>query len=270
MFRVLSLGVGVQSSTLALMIARGHVPMVDVALFADTGDEPQEVYEYYDYLIPLLPFKVHIVRAGRLSVVSTTLRTSKLSGNTYLQSSIPAFIRNASGKRGMGVRQCTRNHKIDPINRWIRKAAGVKRGTKSPVVTTLIGISLDEVIRMKPSQQPWIKNEWPLVDLHMTRQDCLNWMSDHGYKEPPRSACVFCPYKSDREWQRLKIGDPRAFFEAQAYEAVLQKAYAKSTALTGTPFLHNSMVTLGEVDFTVSTKNQVDAFNNECEGMCGV
>jgi hypothetical protein len=35
--RILSLGAGVQSSTLALMINKGEVPMVDAAIFADTG-----------------------------------------------------------------------------------------------------------------------------------------------------------------------------------------------------------------------------------------
>jgi len=35
--RILSLGAGVQSSTLALMIEKNLVPMVDCAIFADTG-----------------------------------------------------------------------------------------------------------------------------------------------------------------------------------------------------------------------------------------
>ena len=48
--RVLSLGAGVQSSTLALMIEHGEVPMVDCAIFADTGDEPKEVYKWLDFL----------------------------------------------------------------------------------------------------------------------------------------------------------------------------------------------------------------------------
>lgn len=45
MIRVLSLGAGVQSSTLALMIARGELPPVDCAIFSDTGWEPKAVYE---------------------------------------------------------------------------------------------------------------------------------------------------------------------------------------------------------------------------------
>lgn len=43
--RVLSLGAGVQSTTLVLMAAHGVVgPMPDCAIFADTGWEPKAVY----------------------------------------------------------------------------------------------------------------------------------------------------------------------------------------------------------------------------------
>ena len=48
--RVLSLGAGVQSSTLALMIEKGEIPMVDCAIFADVKGEPQEVYKWLDWL----------------------------------------------------------------------------------------------------------------------------------------------------------------------------------------------------------------------------
>lgn len=48
--RVLSLGAGVQSSTLALMSARGDLPRLDYAVFADTGWEPARVYAWLDWL----------------------------------------------------------------------------------------------------------------------------------------------------------------------------------------------------------------------------
>ena len=38
--RVLSLGAGVQSSTLALMCAAGEIEAPEIAIFADTQDEP--------------------------------------------------------------------------------------------------------------------------------------------------------------------------------------------------------------------------------------
>lgn len=270
MKRFLSLGAGVQSSTLALMIARGELPMVDAAIFADTGDEPQEVYRWLEFLRNNVPFPIHTVSAGRLSVESTTLRTSKKSGNTYLRSSIPVFITNTNGQRGMSVRQCTREHKIDPINKLLRKLADVPRGCKEQRVTVLIGISLDEFRRMKPSPHKWIKTEWPLIDARMTRQDCLNWMEANNYPSPPRSACVFCPYKSDAEWRRLKTDHRADFLVAVEYEKLLQSSYEQSTALSGIPFLHASRVPLGDVDFSENASKQVDMFNDECEGMCGV
>ncbi len=45
--RVLSLGAGVQSTTLALMAARGEIEAPDCAIFADTGDEPAQVARFH-------------------------------------------------------------------------------------------------------------------------------------------------------------------------------------------------------------------------------
>jgi 3'-phosphoadenosine 5'-phosphosulfate sulfotransferase (PAPS reductase)/FAD synthetase len=46
--RVLSLGAGVQSTTLLLLAAQRHLPPLDAAIFADTGWEPHAVYEHLD------------------------------------------------------------------------------------------------------------------------------------------------------------------------------------------------------------------------------
>lgn len=265
--RILSLGAGVQSSTLALMIARGEIEPVECAIFADTGDEPTDVYRYLDYLKAILPFPVHRVSAGRLSDSSTTVKTAK-SGNTYLVSMVPAHIARQNASKGMQVRHCTRNHKIDPINRKVRELAVVPRGCKTVMAQVLVGISLDEAIRMKPSQKTWIENTWPLVERRITRQQCLDWMDHHGYPRPPRSACVFCPYHSDAEWTRLKTNDPDGFLAAVRYEARLQESYRQASALDGVPYLHSTLRPLDEVDFTAD--RQVDMFGNECEGICGV
>ena len=66
MKRFLSLGAGVQSSTLALMIAHGELEPVDAAIFADTGWEPKKVYAWLDWLEKQLPFPVHRVQRGNL------------------------------------------------------------------------------------------------------------------------------------------------------------------------------------------------------------
>ena len=63
---VISLGAGVQSSTMAIMAAKGDLPTVDVAIFADTGNEPKAVYTYLNYLSNILPFPIFKVRKGNI------------------------------------------------------------------------------------------------------------------------------------------------------------------------------------------------------------
>jgi 3'-phosphoadenosine 5'-phosphosulfate sulfotransferase (PAPS reductase)/FAD synthetase len=66
MKRFLSLGAGVQSSTVALMIAHGELEPVEAAIFADTGWESPKVYEWLEWLEKQLPFPVHRVQRGNL------------------------------------------------------------------------------------------------------------------------------------------------------------------------------------------------------------
>jgi hypothetical protein len=91
--RILSLGAGAQSTTLALMAAHGEIgPMPDCAIFADTGWEPKAVYEHLAWLRSpnVLPFPVHIVSAG-------DLRADIVAGARGERwASIPAFTRNVT------------------------------------------------------------------------------------------------------------------------------------------------------------------------------
>lgn len=67
--KVLSLGAGVQSTVLALMNAEGILPKLDAAIFADTGWEPQAVYDHLDRLeveLNRAGIPLHRVSAGNL------------------------------------------------------------------------------------------------------------------------------------------------------------------------------------------------------------
>ena len=71
LLRALSLGAGVQSTTLALMAAQGEIsPMPDCAIFADTQSEPKAVYEHLSWLMSpnVLPFPVHVETLGNLGI----------------------------------------------------------------------------------------------------------------------------------------------------------------------------------------------------------
>lgn len=273
---IISLGAGVQSSTMALMAACGEItPMPKAAIFADTKAEPQSVYTWLDWLEKQLPFPVYRVTEGKgLTERITTIRTNKKTGNIYYSNMIPAYVLNADGSKGLVGRACTFDFKITPINRMVRKLAKIKRGQKTVGVVQWIGISLDEVQRMKESRDPWSKHIWPLIDKGMKRADCLRWMEKHFHRTPPRSACIYCPFRSDHEWRRLKINEPEAFAKAIDVEKKIQAIHKTVTTpgkFIGIPFLHASLKPIGEVDFsTEEERGQGNLFTNECEGTCGV
>ncbi|WP_202367912.1 hypothetical protein [Mesorhizobium sp. L-2-11] len=268
--RVLSLGAGVQSTTLALMAAHGHFGSLDCAIFADTGWEPAAVYEHLRWLMSpnVLPFPVHIVSARNL-------RESLIAaGDGKRWASIPAFTRTVDRRGNISIgmirRQCTTTSKIEPIRRKVRELAGLtrKRSPTYPVVHQWLGISMDEVVRMKPSRAAWQLNRFPLIESRMTRKDCLDWLKSHGYPKPPKSACIGCPFHSDAMWRSMRNNDRAAWDDAVEVDRAIRTGLR---GIRGEVFLHRSGVPLDEVDLsTAADHGQLDLWPNECEGMCGL
>ena len=267
-FRVISLGAGVQSSTMALMAARGELePMPDCAIFADTQSEPAAVYKYLDWLETQLPFPVHRVTAGSLreQIILAMKGRSRMDAR-------PPFFTNGGG---MLHRQCTQDFKILPIIKKVRELIGLKRGQrgpKHPVVEQWIGISSDEAIRMKPSRLAFIKHRWPLIEKEMHRHHCLRWCEERQYPRPTKSACTFCPYTDNARWRDMKVNDPVSFADAVAIDKVIRPGVPGPKRPPGVAWwAHRDLVPLDEVDLsTAEDHGQLNMFNNECEGMCGV
>ena len=260
MLHVISLGAGVQSTTMALMAAHGEIkPTPDCAIFADTGWEPKAVYEHLKWLRSwsVLPFPVWIVTAGNLR--ADQLRRANVSGSRV--SAVPWYTVSPRGKQGMGQRQCTKAYKLKPIRAKIVEMLG---GRPKGGCELWIGISLDEASRMKPSQVGYAVNRWPLIEKRMTRRDCLRWMVEQGYPPPPKSSCIGCPYHSDNQWRALP---PDEFADAVA----LDRAIRNQPGFPATQYMHRSLKPLDQVDLSTPDEwGQADLFNNECEGMCGV
>lgn len=273
LFHIISLGAGVQSSTMALMAAHGEIgPMPDAAIFADTQAEPASVYRWLDWLELQLPFPVYRVTAGDLARHALDLRTTK-DGRLYSKTNVPFFTKAIEdGSRGkIRFRSCTADFKIAPIRKKSKELAGIKRGQKTVAIIQWIGISRDEATRMKPSRDAWVEHRWPLIEMGITRAGCLAWMESKGYPTPPRSSCVFCPFHNNSEWRRLRDEEPEEFKRAADFEYELQMGKAASTNFRTVPFLHKSCVPLEAVDLsTEKERGQANLFENECEGMCGV
>ena len=98
---------------------------------------------------------------------------------------------------------------------------------------------------MRPSRLAWMSIRYPLaMELRMSRQDCKSWMKKMGYSEPPRSACVGCPYHSDDEWRFIKEHSFSEWLDAVKFDESIRK----SGGLSSETFLHRSCVPLAEVD----------------------
>jgi hypothetical protein len=265
MERYLSLGAGVQSSTLALMIAHGEIPMVNAAIFADTGWEPRKVYDWLDWLEKQLPFPVYRVASGNLrnDIIAATNNT----GKTFR--SVPWHLLKPNGETAMNSRQCTAEYKIKPVHRKLRELMGYASRKRIPANSCqmLMGISLDEVFRMKPSWHKWLVHQWPLIDAGMARHDCLSWMERKGYPSPPKSSCIGCPFHNNDEWRNIKT-DSEAWEDAVMLDKLIR---TPQHGFKSQQFMHRDRVPLDEVDLsTAADHGQVDMFNNECEGMCGI
>ena len=157
-----------------------------------------------------------------------------------------------------------------PIRRKVRELAGLtrRRSPDHPIVEQWIGISLDEVIRMKPSFESWQVNRWPLVEQRMSRQDCLTWLRRYGYPEPPKSSCIGCPFHSDTMWRAMRDDDAEAWADAIAVDRMIRSGLR---GVRGEVYLHRQAIPLDQADLsTAADHGQLDLWGNECEGMCGV
>ena len=264
---IISLGAGVQSSTMALKAACGEFPRPDCAIFADTGYEPKSVYNYLDYLKDILPYPVHIVRKGN---IKDDMLNSIDNGTRF--PTAPFFTKNAdTGKKGMLRRQCTNDYKIQPIRKKIRELCNVgyrKHFPKDQYVEQWIGISTDEVMRMKPARDKYIHNRHPLIEAKLSRQDRINWLKEKKLLLPEKSACIVCPYHNDAYWHFMKTERVEEFADAVEFD---KKIRTGSRKIRDELFLHRSCKPLDQVEFKKEDKSkQIDMFNNECGGMCGV
>lgn len=262
--RAISLGAGVQSSTLLLMVREGELE-AECAVFADTGWEPAAVYHHLDWLDSVSTIPIYRVSRGNI-------RRDALGDGRFV--SMPIYTLGETGDEGIGRRQCTREYKVDPIGAKLRELLGAAPRCRIPpgAAESLIGLSLDEVARMKPSRNAWVVNRWPLIERRMTRQDCVLWLQRRGYPIPPKSSCVGCPYHDNSYWRDMRDRRPEEWEDACGFDEALRSRVGRyGSSFRGLSFLHRDRIPLRAVDLsTVEDAGQLDLFQAECEGMCGI
>lgn len=263
----LSLGAGVQSTTLLLLAAEGVLPKPDVAIFADTRWEPAAVYRQLDRLAAVAAeagIELHRVSKGNLRADATD------PGHRY--ASVPYFIRNPDGTDGIGRRQCTAEYKLAPISRKVRELLGAKAPQyrcvpAGRVCEQWIGFSTDEIGRVSDKRRVrYLTNRYPLLDLGMSRKDCLRYLAARGWGDTVKSACIGCPFHGNRAWRDLRDNRPDEWAAAVAFDHAIRNGGARGQHLRGTAFLHRSRVPLDQAPIDRVTRaehrdNQIDVLD---------
>jgi len=270
LIKILSLGAGVQSTTVLLMSCKGELPKLDAAIFSDTQWEPREVYEHLEWLKTESEkhgITVYTVTNGNLRDEALKVRVSE-AGNKYSKPALPYQIKNPDGSLGKGLRHCTMDYKIVPVNRKIKEDFVKPRfGSlpSEPVVEIWFGISTDEKQRARVSTEKWADFHYPLLlDKPMARYQCDEWLKkNYPERYIPRSSCIGCPFHSNDEWRRVKAR-PEEWADAVDFD----KRIRLMGCFAGQPYLHFSAVPLDEADLGENS-SQGD-WVNECMGMCGV
>lgn len=191
-FRVIAWGRGIPSTTMAVMSALGDLEHVDAVLHCDPGWEHSGTYEIGDW------YSTWLKKHGIYTEIIPTGDIRIDGAKEHIH--IPFW----TIKGGPLLRKCTGHFKIQPQRRRIRELRGF-HPSKAPApppksIEQWIGFTIEEWSRMKHSNVQFIVNRWPLIELNMTRQDCTNYLTEHGLPLPPPSSCIGCPYKSASRW----------------------------------------------------------------------
>lgn len=238
-YHALSLGAGVNSTALLHLVIDEKQPLDDV-VFADTGAEKPETYEYLNaWIVPYL--EKHGIRFTTVKAKETLIERC-LRGHT-----IP----------DRRYRWSTRDYKIRPIYKYLKPHA--------PVVCYL-GIAADEAQRVKQENRvDWLTRKWPLIDHGLGREGCARLIRAHDWPVPPKSGCWFCPFQRVSEWRELYRDNPSLFKQAVQLEKNGSR-YPEFALVDGT--LDRLAERFEKEAKAAKEQSSLDQYAEECEGFC--
>lgn len=278
------------------MALAGEFEKPDLVVFADTGDEPESVYENVerardwcasagvDFAIVSSGMRLSEWEKNGVHVPLRTVSTRPHEKTVYAlmdangmeveQADDPDLLTDTAregcrvekrvvieppGTEGMLFRTCTSRFKTEPIQALMRS-----RGWKEEGIELWLGMTTDEIRRVKPSRLGWITHRWPLIERDMRRSDCEAFLRRTLRAMPVmKSACVFCPFRSPESWRTLKGND---LARAVAYDESIRKARAADGYDS---YVHRALMPVAEAldDGTIS----LFALDDGCEdGVCEV
>jgi 3''-phosphoadenosine 5''-phosphosulfate sulfotransferase (PAPS reductase)/FAD synthetase and related enzymes len=211
---IVPLSGGKDSTALAVYLSMTYPDLPFEYVFADTGAELPETYEYFERLEHVLGKK--ITRITALDMLGVSERFARSPFDVALYEYFAGFLPSPRS------RWCTRMLKIHPFERYVG----------SDKAYSYIAIRADEkrsgyTGNGRPvmiSEEPNITPVYPFKDDGITIGDVQRILDDTGlgmpkyYEWRSRSGCYFCFYQQIGEWQGLKERHPDLFEKACSYE----------------------------------------------------
>ena len=104
-------------------------------------------------------------------------------------------------------RWCTDKFKVRVINKYIERPC-----------FSLIGISIDEKHRASISTETGVENSYPLIEMGINRDGCIEIIKKAGLPIPMKSGCWFCPFQRVGQWKKLYRKHRELYRKAKALE----------------------------------------------------
>lgn len=262
--RIFSFGGGVQSVAALALQSMGKLSY-DKFVFANVGDDaenPETLLYYRGVVIPFAQRNgIEIVETQRLKKGEPySLLEAIRADNRSIP--IPVFMGNGAP----GRRTCTQDWKIGVVDRYIRSL-------KVEKAVIGLGISIDEFVRARDTD--WHdahgtkkfgflkKREYPLIDMRLTRMDCINLIEQTGLPIPPKSSCWFCPFHRKNTWIDLRRNHPERFEAAVELENIINR-HREGLGMDRV-YLHQSARPLEKA---VGEQSSLFDDVDDCEGYC--
>jgi hypothetical protein len=259
--RTFSYGGGVQSTAALVLAAQGKIDY-PIFLFSNVGDDSELPATLAYVRNVAMPYaEEHSIELRELNKTPKGKERTLYGVLTREDSRSINIPMRMNDTGAPGTRSCTSDFKI----RRIAAVLKVMGATKDAPAITGLGISLDEFQRARTdSGIPWQVLEYPLIDMRITRQDCINIISRAGLPVPPKSSCYFCPFHSLTQWRHLKEHEPELFAKSAALETLINE---RRTRLGRDPmWLTRMLVPLEQA--VQGTQHEMD-FEETCEsGFC--
>lgn len=233
--KIFSNGFG-QDSITEIVLNHAHW---DQIIFSDTGSEQKETYEFIEKFLAELPkvtrYKMRIVHS-RYGIIY----------NYYNHRPNPMSPMYS-------MRDCTEKFKIEPIKQWIRGKYGLNpmafrgkeiqdefgnimknpdykadvRGSKKNLyhhrIVLGLGINKGEEHRAHTENVWYLKNNFPLIEKKIVRDDESMIIKALGVDVPVKSGCFFCFFANKPYWLKLRRKHPDQYDLAVKFYADAKK-----------------------------------------------